>query len=144
MRIDTLLSQHRYLLDIVDRIAGLRPEKDAMAIAEELARLAMTLLQHCEVEDRHLYPVLRQYGDRPDAPIGLKVNIKNFFDEMEAFKPIAQSFLAHWSQTAIAQNPQDFREAFAKLSDTLGQRIAREESRLYPLYTEHVLATTSS
>jgi hypothetical protein len=66
------------------------------------------------------------------------MNIKNFFDEMETLKPVAEAFLAKWTAPAIQAEPQAFRTAFTALADTLGQRIAREESRLYPLYTQHV------
>ncbi|HEY9723593.1 MAG TPA: methyl-accepting chemotaxis protein [Oscillatoriaceae cyanobacterium] len=135
MQIGTLISQHKHMLKIVDRITGLRPEKDAPAIADALAELKQCLLAHLETEDRFLYPALRHYGDRPEAPIGLKTNIKKFFDEMEAIKPGALSFLDTWTAPAITAQPAVFREAFAGIADALAQRIAREESRLYPHYT---------
>jgi len=140
VEIETLVSQHKALLQVVDRIAGLRPERDAEAIAQELGRLKAHLAAHLTVEDRELYPALRRVGEQPEAPLGLKMNIKTFFDEMEALKPVAENFFAVWTASAIAGAPESFREAFTGLADTLGQRIAREESRLYPLYAKHVFS----
>ncbi|MFN3428741.1 MAG: hemerythrin domain-containing protein [Candidatus Sericytochromatia bacterium] len=143
MQIESLVTQHKHMLDMVDRAMGLRPEKDAPAIAAELAKLGAALMAHLETEDKHLYPALRQFGEQPEAPVGLKVNIKNFFDEMEALKPQAIGFLTTWDATAIAARPGEFRDALASLADLLSQRIAREESRLYPLYAEHIPATAT-
>jgi iron-sulfur cluster repair protein YtfE (RIC family) len=143
MQIESLVTQHKQMLDLVDRAMGLRPEKDAAAIAAELAKLGQTLVAHLETEDKHLYPALRQFGDKPEAPVGLKMNIKNFFDEMEALKPQAIGFLTTWDAQAIQARPAEFREALAGLADVLSQRIAREESRLYPLYAEHIPAATA-
>ena len=140
MQIETLVAQHKHMLQIVDRVAGLRPEKDAEAIARELAALRASLAGHLAVEDRDLYPALRSFGEQPGAPLGLKMNIKNFFDEMEALKPVAEAFLVRWTAGVIQASPQAFREEFSGLADTLGQRIAREESRLYPLFSQLVVS----
>ena len=140
MQIETLLAHHKQMQDIVDRVLGMRPEREHAAIAAELGKLGQALLAHVETEDRHLYPALRAVGERPEAPVGLKMHIKNFFDEMETLKPTTVAFLKAWDADAIAGNPKAFERSFGELAELLSQRIAREESRLYPLYTEHVSA----
>lgn len=140
LQIDTLVTQHKQLLDIVTGIRMLNPEKDSQAIAEQLGKLGEVLTSHLTLEDKELYPALRAYGEKPEAPVSLKTNVKMFFDEMETLKPVVTAFLAKWNAGAIAKSSADFRKEFGDVTKALNNRIVLEESRLYTLYNDKVAA----
>lgn len=137
LQIDTLITQHKALLELVTAIGALNPDKDGAAIASKLGQIGTAITAHLALEDKELYPALRSAAEKPGAPLSLKTSVKTFFDEMEGIKPAVVSFLGKWNATTIAQKPAEFRTEFGGLTQVLGKRITSEESRLYSLYTQH-------
>lgn len=138
LQIQTLVGQHKQLLELVTAIGGLNPEKDAAVIASKLGTMGTALTGHLALEDKELYPALRAAAEKPGAPLSLKTSVKSFFDEMEGLKPTVVGFLAKWTVATIGAKPAEFRAEFGSLTRTLGARITSEESRLYTLYSQHV------
>ncbi|MNS70244.1 Methyl-accepting chemotaxis protein (MCP) signaling domain protein [compost metagenome] len=143
VKVETMLAHHDQLKGLLLQAQGLNPDREARAIADVLGKFKTTLLAHLETENRSLYPALRHAGQRPDAPLSLKTNIHSFFDEMETIKPVVVTFLSKWDVPTIQARQSEFRRELAGLTDALGNRIVREEARLYPLYAAHVLQTAS-
>lgn len=136
LQIQTLVTQHKHLLDLVTTVAGLSPERDAGAIAGHLAEFGRALTAHLALEDQELYPALRAEAAKPGAPLSLKTRARMFFDEMEGLKPVVLSFLGTWTAAEIARRPEAFRSAFGGLTRVLGMRIISEETRLYAAYSQ--------
>lgn len=141
LRIESLVRQHKELLDLVGEINAFDPRKDPIKIATALGRFQRVLVSHLEIEDRELYPALREFTARPDAPLSLRIMAKLFFNEMESLKPEVVAFLERWNSDAISASPDKFTSGMAGIAKALAARIEREEKELYAAFATHIQAT---
>lgn len=123
--------QHQDILALVEDISGfLNPtslQENAFQVSLKLGALAGKLMIHLHTEDQHLYPKLLQ--DAKSAPA-----TKQFLAEMEEITKIFHTYKTKYnSAKAIKENMVEFIAETENLFYKLKNRIAKEESQLFPL-----------
>ncbi len=130
--IKTLKQQHKQISDVLIKIktSGFT-SKESLKLLQESKKL---LLKHLELEDKELYPVLFEKAEN-DA--NFKQTLKIFGEEMTKIKDFVIDFYNNYSDiTSINKN--SFYKDISKFIVTLSDRINKEESVLYNIYTNYL------
>lgn len=130
---DIYRKQHDELLNMAGTLAGKLNASGLREKPEEavslLAQFAAKLNVHLSMEDRALYPKLKDASDPNCAKTA-----KEFQEEMGGIKKFFEDYAGKWSNSAeIRTNPDDFITQTQGLISALGQRIDKENTVLYPL-----------
>lgn len=131
MDIDRFKHQH---LDILQRIAALRNlvhrgiEANAAPIAQEVHELGTVVKLHLAIEDRILYPAVRQSADARMAAMG-----ETYQQEMKGIANAYVRFTLKWSDARrVAAEPEAFRADANTVLKRVFQRMQRENHEFYP------------
>lgn len=132
-RTTMLRRQHDAAVQLVQEISAsiykYKDERDAFAIAMQLAKLAGLLRIHFAQEDRSLYPAMMASPDRLVA-----ATAEAYQAEMGDIGPLFDAYVERWgTSTAIAANFGQFQATTADLFGKLANRIERENDELYHL-----------
>lgn len=127
---DNFRRQHQELLVLVGEIAGkLKAEPgDARGLRNLLSALAGRLTVHLAMEDKVLYPRLVEAKREDSRGIALA-----FQQEMGGLAQAFADYNQKWQAQAISGDPGGFARETHALFASIGRRIARENSELYPL-----------
>lgn len=131
MDIQRFKHQH---VEILDGIAALRKsahagiKENAHQIVQEITALSKVVKLHLAIEDRILYPALRELDNALLAEMGRAYQ--------EGMKGIANAYIAfsrRWSSAAIiAEKAEDFRADANVVLKALYIRMQKENSEFYP------------
>lgn len=131
MDIERFKSQH---VEILSRIDALRKlvhagiESNVDAIAQQIKDLGTVVKLHLAIEDRILYPAVRQ---SPDAAISAMGNA--YQNEMQGIANEYIRFTSKWSDPKqLAADPESFRAAANHVLKNVYQRMQRENHEFYP------------
>lgn len=131
MDIDRFKHQH---VDILERIDALRQlvrsgiETNAHMIAQQIHGLGTVVKLHLAIEDRILYPAVRQSEDARIASMG-----DTYQEEMKGIANAYIRFTTKWSNAArVAAEPKTFRAEANSVLKTVYQRMQRENREFYP------------
>jgi len=140
MNIDRFKREHR---DILGQIATLRQlkhsgvEHNATAIAQGIVSMSSTIKLHLAVEDRLLYPALRQGADAELARLG-----EQFQREMGAIAAAYMDFARRWNTPErVRTDAEGFRADANTVLRHVYERMQRENRDFYPrIEAEEALA----
>ena len=129
--IPKLQSDHRALLDIYGQIAKCATAKDWERIANLLVHFRSNLQDHLLDEAVRLYVYLQKSIEDDES----RLLIRSFRTEMEGIGRVVLKMLDRFEGIATSQYLQLLFDAeWRTIGSVLGDRIAREEKTLYPLY----------
>lgn len=131
MNIDKFKQQH---VQILACIADLRKfakadiGANATHISKGIVAMSSTIKLHLAVEDKVLYPALRNGKDATLAALGNK-----FQDEMGAIAAAYMEFASRWNLPAqVRGNPEEFRADANKVLRIVHERMQKENTVFYP------------
>ncbi|HEX7852974.1 MAG TPA: hemerythrin domain-containing protein [Sphingobium sp.] len=128
MNLETLRHQHESLEELVEELIAAIATNDPRPVATIRWRLARELIAHLAIEDRWLYPRLRQSSLPQTAELATR-----FFAEMGGLKEAFNNYMTHWTDPLIALDWPGFRRETHMVMAQLRARIDRENAQLYPL-----------
>lgn len=132
MNIDKYKDQHRAILGAIAELRALTKAgvaDNAGRIAAAVVAMSSTVRLHLAVEDRSLYPALRQGADAALARLGERYQV-----EMEAIAAAYLAFARRWNTAGnVAADPQGFRREANSVLKTLYLRIRDEDHSFYPV-----------
>ena len=136
MIIEKLKEEHKDILAIANKISadmeGATDNETAKALLETIGQLGALLVEHLEIEDDYLYPILAQ---RPQQEV--RETASRLLAEIEDIKKVFLEYVAKWdSPETIVQSHSGFMSESQSLIKALGDRIAKENSELFPLADE--------
>lgn len=125
--------QHDELLEKAGEISKLLNEetlsKDATAMRDLLSGLLGKLKMHLAVEDKALYPQLKNCGNHEVAAISIQ-----YQEEMGGIGEFVANYSKHWpSAYAISDDAKGFIDETNQLISALATRIKKENDYLYKL-----------
>lgn len=125
---------HRQLLELFGQAASAAESGQWAGVEAALNRFRSALNDHLLSESIRLYTYLKQQvADDPDA----MALMKGFASEMNSIGRAVIAFLDEQKDLAHSAARQGaFVQAWADIGRTLGDRIAREEKTLYPMYRD--------
>ncbi|AIF47506.1 hemerythrin domain-containing protein [Dyella japonica] len=132
MNIDRFKREHVDLMVAVGALrelvqAGVREHADS--IVQQLVSMSGAIRLHLAAEDRVLYPALVASSDPLIAQTG-----RVFQEEMGGLAATYMAFVSRWNiASAIADDPQGFRDEANVVFKALHHRVQRENQELYPL-----------
>ena len=136
MLIDELRAEHRVLeaqaAELLRVVAGQSP--DSASVAGLRWRMARTLADHCEREDRHVYDWLLCSGDAVATVYALRCRQEHGV-LVERFR----TYILDWPVGRIAREWTEFGRATQEIVASIADRMAREEEQLYP-HADRVMA----
>ena len=131
MDIDRFKQQH---VEILQRIETLRSMvrggivANALAIAKQIHDLGTVVKLHLAIEDRILYPAVRQAPDAKIAAMG-----EAYQKEMLGIATPYIRFTSKWSDSKrVAAEPETFRAEANTVLKNVYQRMQRENHEFYP------------
>lgn len=131
MNIDKFKQQH---VDILACIAELRQfakidiGANAAKISAGIVAMSALIKLHLAVEDKVLYPALRNGKDATLAALGTQ-----FQKDMDAIAQSYMGFVSRWTlPDQVRANPQAFRADANQVLRTLHERIQQENTVFYP------------
>lgn len=132
-RTANLRRQHDAAVALVGEIVALSARLDEEGVPYRLslmlAKLTGLLRIHFAQEDKTLYPHMIRSTHAEAAQTAI-----DFQDEMGGLSAQYEVFATRWSSaSALAAMSNRFRVESEELFTALGQRIERENARLYPL-----------
>lgn len=126
---DKFRSQHNEILLAAGEITKkLDTATDAMVLRKLLSNLAGKINFHLAMEDKALYPRLME---RKNSSTNLLAS--KFMQEMGGLGQVFAEYNSKWQASAIRSDPAGFSTETRKVFSALANRIARENSELYPL-----------
>jgi len=131
MDIDRFKNQHVEILARIDQLrklvhAGI--EANVYAIAQQVKDLGTVVKLHLAIEDRILYPAVRQAPDARIAAMG-----EAYQNEMKGIANEYIRFTTKWSDPKhVAADPESFRAAANVVLKNVYQRMQRENREFYP------------
>lgn len=135
MNIDRFKREHH---EILDDIAALRQlthagvADNAAEISRRIVAMSSTIKLHLAVEDRVLYPALRNGTNASLARLG-----EQFQQEMGAIANAYMAFARRWNTTASVQkDPVGFRADANVALRMVYERMQRENRDFYPRIEE--------
>lgn len=132
MNIDKLKHQHEDIYASIDRLrqharAGIA--RHAEQIAAGVVAMSSLIKLHLAVEDRLLYPSLRESEDPALARMG-----REYQDEMKSIATVYEAFSRRWNTASnVMADPEGFRRDANTVLKLLHQRIRREDKSFYPV-----------
>ena len=125
-----LIAEHRILegeaARLVAIVAGRVP--DGAAVAAVRWRMAEALLDHCAREDRLVYDALLNAEDPVAADLAWR-----YREDHGAIGAAFTRYVTEWPVSRVAREWDRFREETHAIVAMLAERMAREETILYPL-----------
>lgn len=125
--------KHQHV-DILSGIAALRKlahqgiTEHAVDIAHELKALSSVVTAHLAIEDRILYPSVRNSGDPAMAQMA-----QSYQDDMQGIANAFINFARRWgSATILTRNPEQFRDEANVVLRDVHARMLRENREFYP------------
>ncbi len=131
MDIERFKNQHVEILARIDGLANLVHagiEQNVDAIAQHVKDLGTIVKLHLAIEDRILYPAVRQAADASIAAMG-----EAYQSEMTGIANEYIRFTTKWSDPKqLAADPESFRASANVVLKNVYQRMQRENREFYP------------
>ena len=129
--IERLRAEHAALVTLsgflMDMVTAPHPPR-ATELASVRGMLRDTLTRHLKCEDWALYPRLQTKGEPVLAELAAR-----FVDEMGHIAEAFEAYDSYWTQLRVEADWPGFCAETRAILTALGDRIAREESELYPV-----------
>lgn len=131
MNIDRFANQHKEILAGIGKLrqlthGGIR--ENANSISLELKSLTRVITAHLAVEDRILYPSLRN-----DSNAELAAMAERYQEDMKGIANAFINFSRRWEQASELQSePVEFRKEANVVLRSIHERIQRENTEFYP------------
>lgn len=140
MNIDRFKHEHQDILAQIDALRRLTHggvERNAAAIARGIVAISSTIKLHLAVEDRLLYPALRNGADPELARLG-----EQFQREMGAIATAYMDFARRWNTAdRVGADAEGFRADANTVLRRVYERMQRENRDFYPrIEAEEALA----
>ncbi|MEN3748144.1 hemerythrin domain-containing protein [Sphingomonas sp. HF-S3] len=131
-----LRDEHRVLETDINRMLEIvaNPAPDAASIAAIRWRLAQALFDHCAQEDRAIHDRLAQSGDATAIAA-----CRDYRREHGAMGERFGRYIADWPIERISRDWETFGAETRAMARRVADRIAVEETSLYPLLERMVL-----
>ncbi len=139
--LETLRQQHTRIIEVFDEVAELLDATRLPAEAEQactlLERLEIQLAEHLRLEDDFLYPALEMRSQKV-----VRETATRFAEELGGLRLAFAGYRERWpTADSIRLEPDAFVEQTRTVAEALRERIAKEDSRLFPLLEEHRFTT---
>lgn len=138
MNIDRFKHEHQAILDHIDglrRLTHAGALSHAADIAHGIVAMSSTIKLHLAVEDRVLYPALRQGADGDLARLGAQ-----FQSEMGTIAATYMDFARRWNTAEqVRRDPDGFRADANVVLRSVYERMLREDRDFYPRIEEQEL-----
>lgn len=132
--VEQLKDDHRALFGLYRDMKLSFEAKDYEAVTVILRKFRSALQEHLLTENVRLYIYLSHSVKHDETNFEL---IRGFRREMDGIAKIAIKFLDKYDAIGVdAELANSFGRDLAEIGEVLGTRIQKEESILYPLYTE--------
>lgn len=132
--VDRLQGDHKTLLQIYTDIINGAEKRNYKVIMDRLAKFRIVLTEHLLTENVKLYVYLD--NELADDEMNSEL-IRSFRREMDEIGKTVMRMLRKYGQSGVNDlNVEEFTADFGTLGEVLGDRIQREESTLYLLYTQ--------
>ncbi len=133
MKTENFRRQHKDLLAIAGELGKhLNPaelSENARPAAMVLSQLSGKLKIHLSMEDNNLYPDLLKHEDAQ-----VRSTAQHFIDDMKGIANAYQAYASRWvTHVTIQADPQAFINETNGIFKALGDRIEREDNKLYKL-----------
>lgn len=125
--IKELKKEHEFLAQLLGEVRALGPTEEGLA---KLMRSRAALLGHLKKEDSFLYPELERAAAQDPR---LRALLDDFASDMRTISTAVIQFLDEWKDGG---DPDDFVNELDLVISTLQSRIRREETLLYPEFTQ--------
>lgn len=132
--VDELRAEHAALLTLYGAIGRAMAQNQWPEVSAMLRKLRSALTDHLLKERASLYGYLERVIPEDDDMRALFLGFKI---EMGSVGKTVFDFVDRHAAYAVFEDPQRraaFAEEYAAIGRVLGDRIAREESQLYPMY----------
>jgi len=131
--IDELKNDHQQLLGLYMSIKAAFDKGDYASVSEQLNEFRFGLHSHLLTENVRLYIYVSRMMEQDEANYS---TIRSFRQEMEGVGKTALRLLKKYEAININKElAPPFAEDFAAIGSILTERIKKEESILYPLYS---------
>ena len=132
--VERLQGDHKSLLQIYADIINGAEKRNYKVIMDRLAKFRIVLTEHLLTENVKLYVYLD--NELADDEMNSEL-IRSFRREMDEIGKTVMRMLRKYSQAGVDDlNVEEFAADFGTLGEVLGDRIQREESTLYLLYSQ--------
>jgi len=132
--VDRLKDDHRALFGLYRDMKSAFESQDYRTVTDMLRKFRGALQEHLLTENVRLYIYLSHSFKHDDTNFEL---IRGFRKEMDGIAKTAIKFLDKYDAIGVdAELAASFGRDLAEIGEVLGTRIQKEESILYPLYTE--------
>lgn len=135
--IETLHVQHAEIRRLAARADAAANSNDKPALCAALDQLGTALLAHLALEDGRLYPALTEAAEKTQEEVPARI-ARTYERNMETISIALKAFLEKYSRDFTMDR---FRSDWLLVSQLLYDRMASEETTLYPLYTSWVQGT---
>mgnify|MGYP002404022353 CR=1 FL=1 len=136
MDIEKFKHQHRQIyagIDELRRLAHAGIAAHADRIAQSVVAMSSLIKVHLAIEDKLLYPALRDSRNPALANMG-----QDYQQEMKSIAAAYESFSRRWNTAHnVAADPEGFRRDANTVLKTLHERVRREDKQLYPAVESH-------
>lgn len=125
--------QHEDILNVAQQLAATLDvealSRDAWDTRGLLSTLAGKLIVHLAMEDKILFPNLRNGPDE-----NVRSVLQEFTDEMSGIAEVFLAYIDKWPHAmAVEERPQEFVDETQTILGVLGERVEKEEKSLYPM-----------
>lgn len=131
MDIETLIAQHRFIIDKIAVLGGVCGDIKTRADADQARRLIdevdPVLVDHLAIEDAELYPLLANARDPGLRLIGVEA-----LHGIGIILSVWVRFRDHWTADAMLADTGRFAAATMAVVSALSVRIEMEQDSLYP------------
>lgn len=132
MNIDKYKHQHTIIFDSIRKLKELSHRgitQHAADIAAQVIKMSSVIKLHLSIEDKFLYPALREANHHRLAMMG-----KQYQNEMTHIAQAYGAFALRWNDAAhVAADPEGFRDDANKVLKVLFERMQREDRDFYPM-----------
>jgi hemerythrin superfamily protein len=122
--IELLKQQHREVEDLMQKV----PSSEGAQKISLLGRIAESLTLHARLEERHLYPFLRQHG--------LEGEVRHSLEEHAQMRRLVSEILE------LKRSDPRLEQAIGKLESVVRDHVQEEENEIFPKAREKVDAAT--
>ncbi|HJV88592.1 MAG TPA: hemerythrin domain-containing protein [Noviherbaspirillum sp.] len=131
MNIDKFKHQHVEILSSISVLRALVKSgigTNAEEIARRIISMSSTIKLHLAVEDKVLYPALKNTGDSTLTRMG-----QRYQDEMTGIAHSYLDFARRWNTAhTLTNKPEEFRADANNVLRVLYDRMCRENTEFYP------------
>jgi hemerythrin superfamily protein len=129
--VETLTQQHQLIIELAEKLDGSIRAQDAFQTVRAVGELKRAVVKHLVLEDQQLYPELVRSATQRGDP-SASVRAYTYAAEMAQISSALLTFLIRCEHSSPLA---ELGEKWPAMRQILLDRIASEESTLYPMYS---------